>query len=342
MKYTNPLMLGAVAALTLASAIACQSSTTGKEGNLEFRYDTDDEIGNFNKPIAIGASLDVRVYEAGARVGETNRDAEVLEVSSSDSSVLEVSKGGGNMFVVSAKGHGRAELTIRARVKSTGEEVEDFVDMMARKPERLLLSHTCRAAGTTDALYLPNQKIYLPFEMKMADGQDVIGYGYYPIAFDPPQALTILTNHKDQAFIHLEAGEVMGTVEVSSPVDASAKYALEFVQAAQIDGAALSFASEVKVGAGKTAILNVLPTIQSKPICQARVEFTVTTKTPEVCDVKKLAADAEEVQNGLTRQYGWLEVQGKMVGDCTFAVTYPMGNDGTGASADITVPVQNL
>lgn len=226
MKYTNPLMLGAVAALTLASAVACQSSTTGKEGNLEFRYDADDELGNFNKPIAIGASLDVRVYEAGARVGEANRDAEVLEVSSSDSSVLEVSKGGGNTFVVSAKANGRAELTIRARVKSTGEEVEDFVDMMARKPERLSLSHTCRAADTTDALYLPSQKLYLPFEMKMADGQDVIGYGYYPIAIDPPEALTILTNHKDQAFIHLEAGEVMGTVEVSSPVDASDMFCL--------------------------------------------------------------------------------------------------------------------
>lgn len=342
MKHTNHALIALVAAATLTSAIACQSSTTGKEGNLEFRYNTDDEAGNFNKPIAVGAMLDLRVYEAGAKAGEANRDAEVLEVSSSDPAVLEVSKGGGNTFIVTAKSSGRAELRVNARVKSSGEEVEDFVDMMARVPERVTVSHTCRAASEKSALYLPSQLLYLPFEMKMKDGQDVIGYGYYPLAFDPADALTIKTDHKDQAFVHLAAGEVMGPVAISSPADTSASYTMEFVQEAAIDGAMLSQVSAPQLGAGKTAIFNVLPTIKDQPICQAKSVFTVVTKTPEICDVKKLEEDLEGVQNELTRQYGWLGAEGKAVGDCVFTVTYPAGADGAGASADLTIPVQNL
>jgi hypothetical protein len=340
---TNNALLGITAAITLISAVACQSSTTGKEGNLEFRYTTDDEVGNFNKPIAVGASIELRVYEAGAKIGQADGEAEVLEVSSSDTSVLEVSKGGGNTFIVTAKKDGRAELSVTARVKSTGEEVEDFVDMMGRVPERVTLSHTCAASSEKSALYLPDQLLYVPFELKMADGQDVIGYGYYPLTFDPPEALTIkASGHKDQAFVHIEAGEVMGAVAVGSPLDASAKYTMEFVQQAQIDGAAISLASEVKLGAGKSALLNVLPTVNDRPVCQAKTAFTVAVKTPDICDVKKLAADAAEVQDELTRQPGWLSADGKAVGDCTFTVTYPAGMDGAGVSVDLTVPVQNL
>jgi hypothetical protein len=342
MKRTNQALIALVAAATLTSAIACQSSTTGKEGNLEFRYSTDDEAGNFNKPIAVGAMLDLRVYEAGAKVGETNRDAEVLEVSSSDPAVLEVSKGGGNTFIVTAKSSGRAELRVNARVKSTGEEVEDFVDMMARVPERMIVSHTCRAGSEKSALYLPSQLIYLPFEMKMKDDQDVIGYGYYPLAFDPADALMIKTDHKDQAFAHIAAGELMGPVTISSPIDAAASYTMEFVQEAAIDGAMLSTLSAAQLGAGKTAIFNVLPTVKNQPVCQAKSAFTVVTKTPEICDVKKLTEDLEGVQNDLTRQYGWVEAKGSMVGDCVFTVTYAAGAEGAGVSTDLTIPVQNL
>ena len=32
------------------------------------------------------------------------------------------------------------------------------------------------------AAYLANQRVYVPFEMSMANGQPVIGYGYYPVA----------------------------------------------------------------------------------------------------------------------------------------------------------------
>jgi hypothetical protein len=344
MKTTT---LALIAASTLTSA--CLPSILDPEAfssifknDLELRYDANDEIERSNKPVAVGAKLGLRIYEAGAKAGEVRGYAEVLEVSSSDPAVLEVSESGGNMFIVTAKSAGTAQLSIKARIGSTGEEVEHSVSMTAQVPERVAISHTCRAPSERSALYLPNQLIELPFEMKMKDGQGVIGDHYYPLSFDPPDALMINTEHKDHAFVHIVAGELMGPVTLSSPLDPSASYTMEFVQEAAIDGAALALHSKSTIATGKTELFKVLPTFKDQHICQANIAFTVVTKTPEVCDVYKLRDYLEEPQNKLTSRHGWLEAKGKMVGDCVFTVTYLAGAEGAGASTDLTIPVQDL
>ena len=56
----------AVASMGIASG-ACVSKTTGNEGNFEFSYPADDRVGDFNKPIAVGAFLDLEVRDVGDR-----------------------------------------------------------------------------------------------------------------------------------------------------------------------------------------------------------------------------------------------------------------------------------
>ena len=52
-------------ALAVPSLTSCRSEITGNEGNLEFSYVADDDLLDFNKPLAVGASLDLRVTPAG-------------------------------------------------------------------------------------------------------------------------------------------------------------------------------------------------------------------------------------------------------------------------------------
>ena len=79
-------------ALVLAGAVvfgglACTSSTTGNLGNLEFYYTADDEIGNFNKPIAAGAKLEVFVQDAG---DGSDRQATLQNTTTDDEGIARV------------------------------------------------------------------------------------------------------------------------------------------------------------------------------------------------------------------------------------------------------------
>lgn len=321
--------------LTLASAMAlatgCYSSTTGNEGNLEFRYTTTDSVGNFNKPLAVGAKLELRVYDAGT----SNAEATIEEVSSSDPSILEVSKGGGNTIIVEAVGDGSARVEVTATVNGASET--DSIDMLGRVPEVLTAYHLCREQSDRTGYYLTGQEAFVPFDMKLSDGQDVIGYGYYPVSFDPDAAITVDSDSTDQDFIRLELGDEAGEVTMSSDID-DTTLTFQLVAEADIDGAELADPGVAEVG--QTELFQLLPTTAGNPICQARATFDVTSDTPEVCDVRPLAAGEEaDAIESLSREVNWIEVEGKAAGECAFTATYPEGNGGMGASASLTVNV---
>lgn len=327
------LMLSALTLTSLVALSACESSTTGKQGLLEFRYSAEDDFANFNKPIAVGAKLDLRVYKAG---NEANSDATVEDATSEDDAILKVASTSGNTIVLEATGDGSAEITVTAKLAATGESVTDAVDLMARVPEVIKVNHLCLAPGEVEGYYLKNQKVYLPFEMQLKDGQDVIGYGYYPVKFDN-EAVKLTTTNKLQSFIEAELGEVEGAVKVSSDLDTTLALTLNIVEPGQIDGAKLD--SGQSAGVGQTTIRNILPTIGGKPICQATTQFTVETLTTDICEVTKLTDESTQLE--LTRKLGWIDIKGKAVGDCKFTVNYPQGAAGAGVSAELEIAVEN-
>lgn len=326
-KYWSAALL----TVGLIASLGCVSSTTGKEGNLEFSYSADDDFANFNKPIAVGAKLDLRVYKAGT---EGNRDATVEAASSSDDGVLAIGERSGNTVTLLAKGAGSAEISVTALLAATNESVTDAVDMMARVPEIHNMSHACLSPQEREGYYLIGQDIYIPHDFKLKDGQNVIGYGYFPVVIEPAQALTLKTNHRDQIFLHMTTGATATQATVTSELDGT-KLTLNLVEEAQIDSAVLS-GLENSVTVNQQQLAYALPAIGQKPICQAQSEYSIETLTPEVCEVTKAANISEEQQR---RQSGWIVIKGKSVGDCDFKVTYPKGNNGQGLSAELTTPI---
>lgn len=331
---TTSLLIVSTALTTLAAG--CVSSTTGEEGNLSFRYSSPNDARNFNKPIAVGAKLDVRVYAAGTVEPGEDDAAEIVSASAGDSAVFTVSNGGGNTIIVEGVGAGSSELLVTATV--AGEEVSDRVTMMARVPEVLKLTHLCGDPGRAVGFYLVGQEIDLGFGMELSDGQQMIGYGYYPIDVEPTAGATLKTDSRDQTFVKLTTGAEAGQVTLSSRIDATTM-TLNLVEEGAINAIALE--APVAVAVDEQEIYTLLPSVQGSPVCQARVAFTVTTTTPDICDVTALS-DTEfgQAVDALTRKLNWIQIEGKTVGDCAFDVTLPNASGGAGLTTSLQVSVE--
>ena len=332
MKEANTKRVTAWLVLIGLASFACTSTQTGKEGELEFSYVTDDDVRDFNKAIAVGAKLDLTVRMSGNGSLESRR-VTLNEATSSDEAALTVVGTSGDSFTIEATGTGSAELRVDATSVQTGEGLIDAIDMRGAEPEVLILSHTCGENPTgRRAKYLVSQPIYIPFEMELSDGQPVIGYGYYPVSAAPEGALTPDTDHKDQAFIHFTTADTAGEADLSSTID-DTTLPLELVEAGTIDGAELVVSPVLREG--RTELFYVLPTTGGEPICQAATPVAYEVKTPETCTAREASAPVTEE----ARQYGWFSITGVTEGQCIVEVTYSAGNSGDGASAELSIGV---
>jgi hypothetical protein len=309
--------LGLVSAIFL---LACSSSLTGNEGNFQFSYTADDRITDFNKPIAVGASLDLEVVDVGAQL-----PINLTEASTETSSVIDVIWFNDNTVTVTATGEGSTLLSV-AGTTIDGQARTDSVNLLASVPEVHLLWHTC-APGMQEAAYLANQSVLLPFDMEMANGQPVIGYGYYPITLEGAPGITLDAASSTQRHIALDIDATIGTALLTSAIDGST-LSLRVVEPGQIDGigAPVAFGAE-ETSVGDNNAFYVLPTVGQTSICQAGLAPRLTVSTPDVCDVS-----SSEVLDPTTNESGWFSVEGLAAGTCTFTVTYPDGNSGAGVT----------
>jgi hypothetical protein len=307
-------------ALALAG---CQSRLTGNEGNFTFSYWTDDDVVDFNKPIAVGASLDIGVADVDAGLPVT------LTSAASDDAALVVSTFAESTVTVTGAADGGALLSV-AGTTAGGEALTDSINLLAATPDVLRLSHGCDA---TQAAYLAGQRVWLPFELERENGQSVIGYGYYPLTVDGT-AVTLDTAESNETWLALDTVSV-GTATLRSDVD-DTTLDLPVVEPGSIDGVAEPIAFVLEdIDVGDTNAFYALPSVAGVSVCQADVEKTVRSDTPDICDVRDSdAADAN------LHEYGWFEIEGRAQGTCSYTVTFPDGNGGAGASAQFSYAIE--
>jgi hypothetical protein len=309
----------------------CQSTLTGNEGNLMFSYTADDQVGDFNKPVGVGANLEIRVLSAG-----TMQPVTLKSVVSSDPSVLAVDSVGATSFVV----QGVSDGSVLIEVEGDGPEgpLSDSVNLLAAAPEVVKLYHSCDPVART-ASYQTGAQILLPFDLEKANGQAVIGYGLHPIEITPPAGATLDETSKDQANLHLTLGATAGEVTLASAID-DETLTLNVVEAGAIDGASFNFFStdgtDVIVFEGETRFAHVFPMVGDSRICQATSTMNVTSKTPELClvSVTENLDDTVSVNESL-----WVKIEGVAFGECLFDVTFPDGAGGAGSTTELKVSV---
>lgn len=311
----------------LVGAVGCRSKLTGNEGNLVFSYVAEDDIADFNKPIAAGAKLDVSVNEVG-----TNKRVTLDTVEVDDDAVMKVGAFGGNKFTLEGVGDGVILVSVSATTLD-GTTVTDSVNMQARPAEVSKLAHTC--VTSREGRYLVNNRILIPFELERSNGQPVIGYGYYPFSFAPMTGLTRDPAIDALQFMHLDTGAQAGAVTVSSDIDGE-ELSVMLTDPGEIDGAEVVLGNFQETDVGDTNPYYLLPTVGGTRVCQANTVKDVTVDTPAICSI----AERDAPENGNAKnEWGWIAVTGISAGDCQFTVNYTAGNGGQGTAVQLSIPI---
>lgn len=333
---TRPLVLLPIVA-ALAGSFACTSTLTGNEGNLSFAYPADDAVLDFNKPIAVGARLDLSVSEVGV-----SRDVTVLRAAFDDPTVLAVVGFEGKRLTVEGRGEGQALLEVEARTAS-GPTLPDSVDLQARVPDVHRLWNSCTEGA---AAYLVGQAIYLPYEFERSNGQPVIGYGWLPLDVEGPGELTFDATWTGQQYAKATT-DAVGAVTLTSQVDGTT-IDFDVVAPADLDGVETPTAYVAEdIDVGDTNLFTVKPLVGGAVVCQADIAFTVESDTPDICTVELATERPEEGTSAgkgdndlFAYEAGWYAITGEAEGTCRYTVTYPEGDDGAGVSAQFTYPIE--
>lgn len=303
---------------------ACQSHITGNEGNFEFAYWTDDDVVDFNKPIAVGAKLDITVSDVDAHA-----PVALTTAAFDDEAVLGVAGVSGDTVTVEGVGDGGALLSVEGDTEA-GEHLTDSINLLAATPEVLRLWHDC--SDTSAAAYVQDATVWIPYDMEKTNGQSVIGYGYYPVETTGPLTLDPATS--GQTWMVFTTG-TPGAATVTSTIDDTALNA-QVVAPAEVDGVEEPVAYVLEdIDVGDTNSFYVRPRAGGLTVCQADLEKAVVSDTPEICDVR----DADAGDTNL-HEYGWFEIEGIAAGSCLYTVTFPEGNDGAGASMQFAYTIQ--
>lgn len=332
---TQKLLYGtAIAAVGLYFAIGCTSTTTGNEGNLDFSYTADDDVTNFNKPIAVGAKLELKVLETGSR-----REVEVTEASTGDPDVLDINQFSSNRVIVAALGEGSTTIEVTATTPD-GASVSDSVNMLGAVPDVLTLRHTCVNAGEEAAYLVNTDGVRIDFEMEKDNGQPVIGYGYFPIEVAGDAELELNRATTDQAFFHFDIGAIVGPVSINSTID-DTSLSFGVFEPAAIDGIESTATADFALNVGETEFIHFFPMIAGTRVCQSEATVEAETSTPDICTVTA-AAPADPDSSEFLDTTGYVQIEGKALGNCEFTVTYPDGMEGAGASEPFTAEVSEV
>ena len=325
------LSVAAIAAL----AGGCESALTGNEGNFQFRYPADDRVLDFNKPLAVGARLDLSVVDVGKQ-----RPVSLSDAASDDPEVIAVDSFAGNVIVLSGEGDGNMLLEVEGTT-ADGETLTDSVNLNARVPEVLVLNHTCGAWGSRSQAYLRDQRIYVPFELEMDNGQPVIGYGYHPVTPTGPE-IAIDAGHEGQQYLAIDTLSA-GPVTLASDLD-DTTLDLQIVAPSDLDGVDQPTAFVLEdIDVGDTNAFYVLPQAGGATVCQADVTFEVASDTPEICDVRRLRRSA---RGGGRHRPGQrvrlVRGRGQGRGDVRLHRDLPRGQRGAGGGRAVHLPHRAL
>lgn len=307
-------------------AIGCTSSLTGNEGELQFSYRTDDLGTDFNKPVAVGAKLDLTVRTAGEQQSVDINDVFVNE------DVFLVDGFMGDEFTLEAIGEGTSLVEVDA--DGPDGATADSVNMRTAVPEVLNLRHTCTSDNRA-AYVIERENVAVSFDMKLDDGTDVIGYGYYPV--DVPTELgTLDEDSSTQAFMILNLGSIAGDYAIGSTID-EGTLELSVIEESDITEAETnSGADGIRVVEGETGSVVVWPAVEGTRVCHS-APHTATSLTPETCTVRG-EQDPDDPESPFNTG-SFVSIEGVAAGECRFEVTYTGGNDGTGATSEFVAQI---
>lgn len=322
MLSTRTLASSAMILIAAACVTGCSTSkSNGKLGVLQFTYDSPDDTRTFNKPIATGAKLDMRVYGAG--VGKP--DAQIESVTSSDPAIIRARKLEGNALELTATGSGDVKLTVNSLVEGTVQS--DHIWVSARPAATSKITHECLDDDATNGFYLANSDAFLPLTLHAEDGRRLIGHGYFPVTVSPPDMASLIVDSRAQNQVALRLSAAPGPVRIQSSID-DAFAAVMVVEPGDVDGVELADISD-EVSPGSEGVFRAYPTIGENRVCHSGIGVTIVSTNKRVCDVVEYDTTTGDVT-----------IAGRNEGVCRLSVTFLNGNGGAGATSIVELNVR--
>lgn len=306
----------AIGLLTMTSLIfGCDARQTGERAQIVFAYTSFDDTTNFNKPLAVGAALDLRALELAT-------DEEVLIERAKGDDAIKVAEHVRNLIVLQAQKPGTTRLHVKGHTQD-GAQLEDFVTLRAATVKSIALNHLCTEEA--HAVYQAGLRdIEIPMTKFAENNEYLIGYGLYPIRIEPAASAQLDLRSDDAHAMHLDLSSKAGSFKLSSTLN-KAHLSFELITPSQIDGIQIDeFDAQARTVINQTAWLSFVPTYKGKPLCASKTPIEATSSTPDICEVSTIL-DRHQRDDGTTIQNteGVIKITGKAFGVCRYEVTLP-------------------
>lgn len=285
-RNTTKIATIGVAAL-LALAVGCDVEVEGEEGNFTFSY-LNSQMTTASD-LAEGAKVDVRVIDA-----DTEEPVELAEVFTEDAGVLDVVDRGDHHFTLEAKATGTVRVTAEAEVDGDAKEISDSFEVRSAEVSSVELDNRCGSG-----LFVTDAAGRMKYQMFDTHGEELTGYGYYPVSVEPGDDLLPLEledageineDHSHLGSLEFFVGSEPGTYAIVSELtDESEEF--EAIAPSDIDELKPAGGGEAtgSVDVGETqphAAVFILESAGEEVCGPLDDVLEITNETPEVCDAE--------------------------------------------------------
>ena len=298
--------------LVMVSAVlvGCESRLTGERAELVFAYDAHEDVENFNKPIALGAQIELRVTEVG-----TDDHVEVTKVETSEH--LEYIDSAANLFALKATKPGAARVSVLAESDYDGPR-RDSVTMRVEPIDSVRFEHVC--SDSSSAVYLAGSSdVEVAWYRRTARGEPLIGGGVYPVAVEPAGAIVLREDDEDQSYLHFELPRAVEHVKIYSPTLEHEPIFMKVIDSNSVDRIAIDeFDDDLVLFEDGWDYAHFYPIHQGEAVCEATLRIDAKSLTPDICDVRPGFPDEPEAA-----LEGVVSITGKKMGVCRYEAWYP-------------------
>ncbi len=290
-----------------------RASQEGELGNLTFTFPVADGQEDFNRPIALGARLRLRVEPREGEEGSIER----IEAATVDPETVlsaQRSQVRPDELILTAREQGAATVTVDATLSGSASRT-DRVDFRVRPVSSISLEHQCTQRSA--AAYLTNQPITLGFARFDADRRRMIGEGACDVEVTPDADID--RTRCDEATLDVPPIAEPGPYIVGSSRSAR-NGTLNRLDLNIVDPDLLDFDPvEGTLEEDRSREVELVPRTPDWDICTP-LEFQVFILTPDTCRGDDTRADRFTVFRDENNR---VDLRGLRPGTCEFEVTLP-------------------
>lgn len=288
--------------------------------------DIDDQEVPLGRELATGANFELLFVEA-----DTEAEIEIINAESTDEEALDVEQIDDEHLRLEAVKEGSATLNLSASVGDEGL-IDDGFEFTITTPSSVDFFGCSNAERP---VVLVDSSLVIRPVTRNAEGDEIASFGLTPFQIEPSDAADVDASHRRRSESKILVSGEPQSFALKSKFD-DTEMLIDAVEPGDINDVALVNPNkweppptiQLAEGIGNFAwSVAARPAVDGQPICGGEMPLEATAATPDICSV-----DADGSRS--------IKIEPKGEGTCDFTITYAAGNDGQGASKQLTAIVE--